>query len=136
MNIEEYGWCVMADPAFNEGELTRAEVAMLYALLPMDLPTMSKELLIQMAAYDGNIDRYARLRRPVVGKTEVLCVIRRIYHHTMFARWLANELEAKTRILRIYDYWWIQRAINTRRFIDNDFLSANMICPCEILYCI
>ncbi len=32
--------------------------------LPLDLPTVDKDLLILMAAYYGDIDRYERLRRP------------------------------------------------------------------------
>ncbi|KAJ5968334.1 hypothetical protein N7501_004582 [Penicillium viridicatum] len=32
--------------------------------LPADIPTVDKDLLILMAAWSGNIDRYARLRRP------------------------------------------------------------------------
>ncbi|KAF7122878.1 hypothetical protein CNMCM5793_000988 [Aspergillus hiratsukae] len=37
---------------------------LLYMPLPTDLPTMNKDLLILMAAYYANIERYARLRRP------------------------------------------------------------------------
>ncbi|KAK3064392.1 hypothetical protein LTS18_007599 [Coniosporium uncinatum] len=61
--------------------------SLLYTPLPVDLPTVHKDLLILSAAYYGNIDRYARLRRPVMIRYEVECVVRGIYHYTMFAKW-------------------------------------------------
>lgn len=33
--------------------------------LPIELPTMNKNLLTQMAAYHGDINRYSRLRWPI-----------------------------------------------------------------------
>ena len=62
---------------------------LLYTPLPADLPTMNKDLLIEMAAYYGDIDRYTRLRRPDPHYTitESHCVVRGIYHNTMFAKW-------------------------------------------------
>lgn len=74
--------------------LTHEKTKLLYSPLPPDLPTMRKDLLIQMAAYEGNIDRYARLiRRRSMNRSEVTCVIRGIVHHTMFARCWADQLE-------------------------------------------
>jgi hypothetical protein len=70
------------------------EVKWLYAPLPPDLPTTNKDLLILMAAYEGNVDRYARLRRRNLIDKEFYCVIRGIYHSTTFARWWADELAA------------------------------------------
>jgi hypothetical protein len=76
-------------------QLGPAETKLLYEPLPPDLPTVKKDFLIQMAAYEGNIDRYARLARPrLVDRVELACVIRGIYHHTMFARWWASEIES------------------------------------------
>lgn len=72
---------------------TPEEAKLLYTPLPADLPSMKKGLLIQMAAYEGNVDRYARLMRPFMIKTEVLCVVRDIFHHTMSARWWAEQLK-------------------------------------------
>lgn len=40
-----------------------------------------------MAAYYGDIDRYSRLRRPRLIKSEMACVVRGIYHNSMFAKW-------------------------------------------------
>lgn len=63
---------------------------LLYLPLPHDMPTTNKDVLILMAAYEGNVDRYARLRRPVVVEDELECVLRGIYHHTTFAKWWAQ----------------------------------------------
>lgn len=43
---------------------TRLEVQLLSSPLPLELPTVQKDLLIACAAYYGDVDRYARLRRP------------------------------------------------------------------------
>lgn len=69
-------------------------VHLLYSPLPTDLPNINKDALILMAAWEGNIDRYWRLRRRskrISG--EISAVIRGAYHHTAFARWLDNRLE-------------------------------------------
>ncbi|KAJ5810098.1 uncharacterized protein N7503_002316 [Penicillium pulvis] len=39
-------------------------VPLVYSPLPADLPLINKDKLIHVAAYNGDIDRYARLRRP------------------------------------------------------------------------
>lgn len=74
--------------------LNAPDVTLLCSSQPADLPalTVNKNLLILMAAFDGNIDRYARLRRrhPVEGETR--CVVRGIYHNTSFAKWGEGEL--------------------------------------------
>ncbi|KAI3392185.1 hypothetical protein diail_6076, partial [Diaporthe ilicicola] len=62
---------------------------LLYKPLPPDLPTTNKDALILMAAYEGNVDRYVRLRRPMLVTDELLCILRGIYHHTTFAKWWA-----------------------------------------------
>ncbi|RDW74470.1 uncharacterized protein DSM5745_07132 [Aspergillus mulundensis] len=64
---------------------------LLYSPLPVDLPTVNKDLLILMAAYYGDIDRYVRLRRPIMIKTEYIFVIRGIFHNTMFAKWWSYQ---------------------------------------------
>lgn len=43
--------------------------------LPFDLPVVNKDLLILMAAYYGDIDRYARLRRPEPVHHEINCYV-------------------------------------------------------------
>ncbi|KAL6230845.1 hypothetical protein BDW75DRAFT_244474 [Aspergillus navahoensis] len=60
---------------------------LLYSPLPADLPTVDKDLLILMAAYYGDIDRYVRVRRPIMIEGEFIFVIRGIFHNTMFAKW-------------------------------------------------
>ncbi|KAL1908590.1 hypothetical protein Sste5344_005676 [Sporothrix stenoceras] len=68
--------------------------------LPHDLPWGSKDLLILMAAYNGDVDRYARLRRPYslhVSQAETSCICRGIYHSTAFAAWWAGQEEGMRR---------------------------------------
>ncbi|KAM0208989.1 hypothetical protein ACHAQI_006685 [Fusarium lateritium] len=102
--------------------LTEDEVKLLYTPLPQDLPTVKKTLLTQMAAYDGNIERYARLAS---GKTltelDEDCIVRGILHHNMFARWWTDQIKNNT----IYskstpNVWGFQRAILARRIMLND----------------
>ena len=91
---------------------------LLYTPLPQDLPTAQKDLLILMAAYYGDIDRYVRLRRPVMIEEESKCVVRGIYHNSMFAKWWS---------LQQTDNFDIRGAINARRIMTNDlsFLDDN-----------
>lgn len=117
-------------PEWRNKYLTFEETKLLYSPLPLDLPTMKRELLKQMAAYDGNIDRYARLMDPDgMTRIEVPCVVRGIYHSTMFARWWADQLETNNRRIRRSDYPLsdrseviddIRTAINARRIMSND----------------
>ncbi|CAG8956744.1 hypothetical protein HYFRA_00012288 [Hymenoscyphus fraxineus] len=102
---------------------TATEVAQLYKPLPLDLPSMEKDLLVLVAAYEGNIDRYSRLSRPTMNDTEVLCVVRGIYHHTMFARWWMDELKSNPGKLKKSPKGAereIKTAINARRIMNND----------------
>lgn len=66
-------------------------VKLLYSPLPDDLPSVDKDLLILMAAWDGNIDRYNRLRRPRLIDGEIPCIVRGIYHHPFFAKWWLTQ---------------------------------------------
>ncbi|ORY68227.1 uncharacterized protein BCR38DRAFT_334985, partial [Pseudomassariella vexata] len=52
-----------------------------------------KDILILMAAWEANIDRYYRFRRPTMLPEEVCCVKRGIYYHTTFAKWWCSELD-------------------------------------------
>ncbi|CAI0641360.1 unnamed protein product [Colletotrichum noveboracense] len=93
---------------------------LLYKPLPRDLPPVNKDILILMAAWDGNIDRYSRLRRPYPVSNEISAVIRGAYHHTPFARWLEGCVDDL-----FPDEWesvLIRQAIHAR-FIMNDDLS-------------
>jgi hypothetical protein len=87
-------------------------VSLLWNPLPLDLPTVDKDLLILMAAYSGNIDRYARLRRPQLINGEAQCIVRGIYHNTFFAKWCFQQPDLER--FRKFVY---------ARFIVNDDLT-------------
>jgi len=95
-------------------------VPLLYTPLPLDLPTVKKDMLIAIAAYHGDIDRYFRLRRLTKEpfdsfEMEIDCILRGIYHNIMFAKWMSLLPEAMQDDT-------IQIAI-TARFIMSDDLS-------------
>ncbi|KAK3334265.1 hypothetical protein B0H65DRAFT_481933 [Neurospora tetraspora] len=71
----------------SQGTLPAEHVGLLYTPLPLHLPTIIKDPLIVMAAYEGNLDRYLRLRRPHMVEQEHGAVLRGIYHNTTFAKW-------------------------------------------------
>ncbi|KAF4505248.1 hypothetical protein G6O67_007217 [Ophiocordyceps sinensis] len=129
---EETRPCIEEDERMSDGHeedwliLNADEVRLLYEPLPVDLPTVKKTLLIQMAAFEGNVDRYVRLaRRERMSAQEHICVLRGIYHHTMFARFWASEVERnapRTRRLRNESQLInIKRAVSARRIMMNDF---------------
>ncbi|KAJ5404146.1 hypothetical protein N7509_004017, partial [Penicillium cosmopolitanum] len=108
--------------------LTPEEATLLWEPLPLDMPTLKKDLLRQMAAYEGNVDRYVRLGpdpriQSFMHDIEHLCIIRGIYHHTMFARWWQQKLDTNTDLGRVYDKFQIQVAINARRVMVNDIAT-------------
>lgn len=67
--------------------LPRAFTYLLHSPLPADLPTVRKDALIVMAAYEGNVDRYDRLKRRRMVHEEPQAVLRGIYHSTSFAKY-------------------------------------------------
>lgn len=76
-------------------ELAPEYVDLMYTPLPpaFHLPTLAKDTLILMAAYEGNLDRYVRLRRPRWIHREAEAIIRGIYHNTTFAKyWSLQDL--------------------------------------------
>ncbi|KAK3500466.1 uncharacterized protein B0T23DRAFT_372221 [Neurospora hispaniola] len=95
---------------------------LLYAPLPLDLPSHAasiadKNLLILMAAWSSNIERYSRLRRPgVIIPGELQCIVRGIYHSVFFAKWWASpeQLEVQK-----------QLGINLLPFIHARFVMHN-----------
>ncbi|KAK3196798.1 hypothetical protein K4F52_000142 [Lecanicillium sp. MT-2017a] len=94
----DYEWTKIEDEQNFETQRQKrvtSERSLMLALLanplPADLPTLNKALLIFMAVYHGNIERYSRLRRPRMGRTELYYVIRGIYHNTMFAKWWSTQ---------------------------------------------
>ncbi|KAF5230010.1 hypothetical protein FANTH_14021 [Fusarium anthophilum] len=123
--IEEDMHLGLEDQEVDEkyGKLTDDEAKLLYSPLPRDLPTVKKTLLTQMAAHDGNIERYAQLANSgrTLTQLDQDCVIRGVLHHTMYARWWADQIKNDTVYARSVQYVWdIQRAIMARLIMLND----------------
>ncbi|CAK7218965.1 hypothetical protein SCUCBS95973_003661 [Sporothrix curviconia] len=86
-NITE-DWSVDAATTPSTLAPNEALLELLWLPLPHNPPAGSKDLLVLMAAYNGDVDRYARLHRPLpVSRAETFCIRRGIYHSTAFARW-------------------------------------------------
>jgi hypothetical protein len=92
-------------------------VPLLYNPLPADLSTVQKDLLILMTAVQGNIDRHARLRRPFLIQQEVPCLVRGIYHHPLFAKWVAQQLDAGD---SRFDTLRVKKALHARFVMSNN----------------
>ncbi|KAF9876435.1 hypothetical protein CkaCkLH20_05843 [Colletotrichum karsti] len=101
------------------GPMPPEHVDLLYSPLPRDLPTTYKDVLINMAAYEGSIDRYARLRRPKRVMNELFCVARGIYHHTSFARWLEPRMEEMYGAEQVQAFA-LRQAVHARFIMNND----------------
>ncbi|KAI9043087.1 uncharacterized protein KD926_004590 [Aspergillus affinis] len=118
-------------------ELNPQEATLLWQPLPLDLPTMKKDLLRQMAAFEGSVDRYDRLMnrrsRVEIDSLEILCVVRGIYHHTMFARWWQHQLDTGAFQDRMTkeERDKIQTAINARRVMINEIGTFTDDTPCK-----
>jgi hypothetical protein len=110
-------WCIDAEGTLPGARAVDPKaVQLLCEPLPADLPTIDKDLLILMAAWSGNIDRYARLRRPTMINGEMPCVIRGIYHHPFFAKWwLMQESVSQENVSQ-----QIRMAIYARLIMNND----------------
>ncbi|CAG7561896.1 unnamed protein product [Fusarium equiseti] len=108
----------------EHGTLSNQEAKLLWQPLPQDLPTVKKTLLLQMAAYDGNIERYVRLAGGgrTLSELDMECVQRGILHHSMFARWWADQIKEDTVYAKAVPYvTWIQESIVARRIMVNDY---------------
>ncbi|GJC89923.1 hypothetical protein ColLi_12761 [Colletotrichum liriopes] len=106
--------------------LQDGDIDLLHKPLPRDLPPLNKDILILMAAWDGNIDRYARLRRPVTIPNEITAVVRGAYHHTPFARWLetcVDDIFPSNYNNYYNNHSTLVRQAFHARFIMNDDLS-------------
>ena len=89
--------------------------------LPADLPLINKDKLIQAAAYNGDIDRYARLRRPRMLKDEWAMVVHGIYHHPIFAKyWMTQVPDFPEDTAGDRYKVKIRCAINARRIMSDD----------------
>lgn len=112
--------------------LAREHEDMMYTPLPLHLPATTKDPLILMAAYEGNLDRYARLRRPRMLEEEAQAVIRGIYHNTTFAKyWSLQDLKVSWKddyFLYSYDRE-IKRATIARFIMVNDLSHITPTSP-------
>ncbi|KAJ5151351.1 uncharacterized protein N7482_010603 [Penicillium canariense] len=115
-------WCIDVE-GLRPGQrlVDPEEIGLLYNPLPLDLPTVDKDLLILMAAWSGNIDRYTRLRRPKMHSYELPCVIRGIYHHPFFSKWWSLQPDSGSIHIR--------QAINARSIMNNDLSWLHEITP-------
>jgi hypothetical protein len=105
--------------------LTESEIGLFDAPLPRDLPTVHKELLILAAAWDGNVDRYTRLRRPEIPVPyEIYALVRGVYKSTAMAHWLDRNPDIMQAVYQgLYGYGEpkeLRRAIHARRVMNND----------------
>ncbi|GJC85662.1 hypothetical protein ColLi_08500 [Colletotrichum liriopes] len=110
---------------FLNSDVMRLEskfVDLVWKPLSQDLPTMKKDVLIVAAAWDGNMDRYQRLRRPKTVSNELSAVIRGAYHHTPFARWLDTCLDS---IFHKNEAWYVRQAVHARFIMNNDLSRIN-----------
>lgn len=99
---------------------------LLWSPLPRDLPTTRKDPLIVMAAYEGNLDRYLRLRRPIMVDEEAYAVVRGIYHNTTFAKWWSLQ-----DLTPLDESSSIKEAITARFIMNNDLSRINPDTPDE-----
>lgn len=104
---------------------------LLYSPLPTDLPLINKDSLICVAAYMGDVDRYARLRRPKMLGHELGLVIHGLYHNAFFAKWWSTLIpeqppeRGRDTIIRC--------AINARRIMSNDLSWVTTNTPSLLL---
>ncbi|KAK2050101.1 hypothetical protein LZ31DRAFT_590369 [Colletotrichum somersetense] len=105
-----------SDPSVHQ-TLEDEHISLFYSPLPKDLPTTNKDVLIIMAAWEGNIDRYLQLRRPVRIANEISAVIRGIYHHPPFARWIETHLKE---LFSRREWKALQQGIHARFIMCND----------------
>ncbi|KAI3528820.1 hypothetical protein CABS01_16133 [Colletotrichum abscissum] len=120
-NIQEdsnISGCPSPGPCFLK--LQGEYIALLHTPLPEDLSPINKDILILTAAWDGNIERYFRLRRPIAAPNGITAVVRGAYHHTPFARWLESCVDEL--FPRQYENRLIRQAYHAQ-FIMNDDLS-------------
>ncbi|KAF9047763.1 hypothetical protein BJ165DRAFT_1468064 [Panaeolus papilionaceus] len=129
--FEESVFDITEDQNISETEIKIRQDPMLHLLyspLPNDLPAGNKDTLILMAAYYGNIDRYTRLRRPMMIKKESICIIRGIYHNSLFAKWWEGQEQRPVgEPYHVKSWDAIQSAITARQIMNND-VSRALLC--------
>ncbi|KAL0935448.1 uncharacterized protein CTRU02_210039 [Colletotrichum truncatum] len=98
---EDYNIDRASSEITNHEPLAAEDVALFYTPLLSHLPTTNKDALILMAAYEGNLERYVRLRRPVMLHDEARAIVRGIYHNTTFAKWWSlQEVQPGQRFIK------------------------------------
>jgi len=110
-------------PDFESPILSDVELDLFTGPLPSDLPTVNKNLLILVAAYTGNIERYLRLRYKTPIKFEIECLAHGCRHNPYMAAWVTNHPEA-TAAFATRKPWsgkYLRRSIQERRVMDNDY---------------
>jgi hypothetical protein len=138
IDIEEDGFIGLEDASLEDyAQLDLGQSDQLWMPLPPDLPFLEKRLQTQMAAWEGNVDRYSRLMHPrrLRTKLEYNCILRGIYHSTSFARWWAYQLETNPgrailpgKLLsqgNERECREIRTAINARRIMNNDITGLD-----------
>ncbi|GKZ32168.1 hypothetical protein AbraIFM66950_001348 [Aspergillus brasiliensis] len=105
-------------------------ISLLHNPLPTNLPFIDKDKLIYVAAYNGDIDRYARLRRPLMLKDEWAMVVHGIYHYPFFAKWWSTQIPEHPQDRNEIN---IRRAINARRIMSNDLSWLTADTPGKML---
>ncbi|KAM7182802.1 hypothetical protein V8F33_014009 [Rhypophila sp. PSN 637] len=121
---------------------------LLYSPLPTDLPAGNKDVLLLMGAYNGDIDRYVRLRRPKPIDGQFHCIMRGIFHNTMFAKYWAYRLHSCTHIPNaelylhldgLHTHGFINKAITARYIMNNNLCripTSRHMYPSELPYTI
>ncbi|KAI5460697.1 hypothetical protein BGZ63DRAFT_464759 [Mariannaea sp. PMI_226] len=102
----------------NQQPINQETLSLLYNPLPFDLLKVDKDVLILMAAWSGDIDRYTRLRRERMIPGERQCVVRGIYHHTFFAKWCHLNLDSS-----------FYKHVHARFLMNNDLSWATDLTP-------
>ncbi|KAJ5726217.1 uncharacterized protein N7483_007574 [Penicillium malachiteum] len=139
IDIEEDGFIGLQDISLKDisgvedyAKLGPGQSSQLWMPLPPDLPVLKKSLQTQMAAWEGNVDRYSRLMHPrrLRTKIEYNCGLRGIYHSTTFVRWWAYQLETNPERAILpgkllgqdneRECREIRTAINARMIMNND----------------
>ncbi|KXT06319.1 hypothetical protein AC578_9174 [Pseudocercospora eumusae] len=72
MNIDSVDQYQAAKSSSDEVRHSQLLIKLMTEPLPVELPTIDKDLLLLVAAYSGDIDRYARLRRPRLWSKQAL----------------------------------------------------------------
>ncbi|KAL3432069.1 hypothetical protein BDV09DRAFT_187808 [Aspergillus tetrazonus] len=124
--MEIYNLIMASEVKYDVDDYTRT-INLEYPKAGVYLNGDTADILTLMAAYYGDIDRYVRLQRPVLIPRETACIIRGIFHNTLFAKWWSLQGLSISRYDRLTRRR-IDRAI-TACFIVNNDLSQTLRRP-------